>query len=113
MSFGCNSQNGIPYHVSQLAAAIAYRAGSAAELAYKRLDKTGEVVSRQIAAMGGEIFEVVLFGIDLAYAIYALAHGAHVEQVKAAIRSRDLRPREMRSGRPSTSSERSVRRLYC
>ena len=33
-------------------------------MAYKRLNKTGELVSRQIAAMGSEIFEVGLFSPD-------------------------------------------------
>jgi hypothetical protein len=40
---------------------------------------------RSDAAYGGDGTRV-----DLAYAIYALSHGAQTEQVKAAIRSRDL-----------------------
>lgn len=40
---------------------------------------------RSDAAYGGDGTRV-----DLAYAIYALSHGAQAEQVKAAIRSRDL-----------------------
>ena len=81
-------------------------------MAYKRLDKTGEVVSRQIAAMGGEIFEVGLFSIDLAYAIYALAHGAHVEKVKAAIRSRDLSHKGDEK-RQTEYVERTVSKAFC
>jgi hypothetical protein len=41
-----------------------HRPESAAEVAYKRLDKTSEVVSRQIAAMGSKTFEVGLFKPD-------------------------------------------------
>jgi hypothetical protein len=50
--------------------------------------------------------------IDLAYAIYALSHGAPDEQVKAVIRSRDL-SHKGNEKRQTEYVERTVRKALC
>jgi hypothetical protein len=49
--------------------------------------------------------------IDLAYAVYALAHGANEEQVRAAIVSRDLSKKGPEE-RQLAYVERTIRKAY-